>query len=121
VIRLFVYGSLQSGERNHGVLGGARYVGRARTRPEFELVDMGSFPALVPDGEIAVHGEVYELEAGPALARVDQLEGHPRFYERTPIVLADGSQAETYLMKADRVIGYRRIASGCWRTTRVSA
>lgn len=120
MIRLFVYGSLQQGERNHGVLGGARLVGTARTRPEYELVDMGSFPALVPNGAVAVHGEVYEIEA-PGLVRVDQLEGHPRFYERTPIVLEDGSQAETYLMKRERVVGYRRIESGRWRTTRRSA
>ena len=47
---LFVYGTLRRGEPNHRELGEARFLGRARTAPVYELVDLGSFPGLLEGG-----------------------------------------------------------------------
>jgi gamma-glutamylcyclotransferase (GGCT)/AIG2-like uncharacterized protein YtfP len=113
--RIFVYGTLLAGERNHELLVGARLVAEARTKPAFELRDLGEFPALVPGGEHAVTGEVYEVDE-PTLAALDRLEGHPRFYQRSPIALEDGAVVETYLLAPEQVEGHPVITSGSWRT-----
>lgn len=114
---VFVYGTLLQGEGNHDLLARARFVGPARTPPRFALHDLGAFPGLVAGGEHAVEGEVYIV--GPdTLARLDQLEGHPRFYRRAPIALEDGTTVETYLLPRDRVERRPVIASGSWRMRR---
>lgn len=113
-VRVFVYGSLLSGERNHGVLAGAPLVGAAITEPAFELFDLGGFPALVAEGSRAVVGEVYEVGVAD-LARLDRLEGHPDFYRRTRIRMGDGTLAEAYLLTAVQVMGRPVVESGDWR------
>jgi gamma-glutamylcyclotransferase (GGCT)/AIG2-like uncharacterized protein YtfP len=111
--RVFVYGTLRAGESNHGLLAGARFVGLARTRPEFRMFDLGPYPAITAEGSTAIEGEVYEVDDAMR-ARLDRLEGHPTMYTRTPIVLADGSAAEAYLMSAARLRRYAEIRSGNW-------
>ncbi|WP_141620702.1 gamma-glutamylcyclotransferase [Myxococcus sp. AB036A] len=112
--RVFVYGTLLSGEPNHRLLRGARLIGPARTRPRFTLHDYGPFPALASGGKHAVEGEVYEVDA-PMLAALDRLEGHPRFYRRTPITLDEGARVEAYLFPKARLAGCPAIESGSWR------
>jgi gamma-glutamylaminecyclotransferase len=112
--RVFVYGTLLVGERNHHLLEGARRVAEARTRPAFALHDFGPFPGLVAGGNDAVLGEVYEVDE-PALAALDQLEGHPSFYQRTSILLEDGTPVQAYLLRPDQVSHLPVIPSGSWR------
>ncbi len=114
VHRVFVYGTLLRGEPNHGLLACGQWLGTARTRPEFELVDLGYFPAMIAQGETAVCGEVYAIDEA-TLRRLDRLEGHPRFYMRTTIQLELGPEVQTYLLPADQAQGKRRILSGNWR------
>ena len=71
---VFVYGTLLAGEPNHRLLTGARLVAEARTKPAFELRDLGAFPGLVRGGQHAVAGEVYEVDVA-TLAALDRLEG----------------------------------------------
>ena len=59
-------------------------------------------------------GEVYSVDS-PTLAALDRLEGHPRFYRRTPITLAGGRHALAYLQAPDQTHGRPRITSGDWR------
>ena len=115
--RVFVYGSLLAGEPNHRVLARATLVAKARTEPRFALHDLGAFPAMVDGGAHAVDGEVYEVDAD-TLAALDRLEGHPRFYRRAAIVLADGSSADSYLLSSAQVEGHAVISTGCWRAQR---
>ena len=115
--RVFVYGSLLSGEANHRLLARARRVGEARTAPGFALHDLGAYPAMVAGGARAVAGQVYDVDA-KTLARLDVLEGHPRYYRRAAIALADGTSAETYLLTHAQVEGRPLIASGNWRGRR---
>jgi gamma-glutamylcyclotransferase (GGCT)/AIG2-like uncharacterized protein YtfP len=116
-VRVFVYGTLLAGEDNHRLLATATLVGEARTKPAFELRDLGHFPGLVKGGTCSITGEVYEVDA-PTLARLDALEGHPRFYRRTRIALDDGAKVETYLLAPEQVAGCSVIASGNWRSRR---
>ena len=113
---VFVYGTLMTGEPNHRLLVHAQRVGQASTEPAYHLVDLGAFPALVPGGQTAVAGEVYSVD-GPTLAALDRLEGHPRFYRRTPITLASGRKALAYLQAPEQTQGHPRITSGDWRRT----
>ncbi|NVJ28594.1 gamma-glutamylcyclotransferase [Myxococcus sp. AM011] len=113
--RVFVYGTLLSGEPNHRLLCGARLVGLARTLPRFTLYDYGPFPALASRGKHAVEGEMYEVDA-LMLAALDRLEGHPRFYQRTSIALDGAGRVEAYLFPKGRLAGRPIIESGCWRT-----
>ncbi len=112
--RVFVYGTLLRGERNHALLANARCLGEARTTPDFELAHLGSYPALVPGGRTAIAGEVYVVSAGE-LAALDGLEGHPHHYRRTKVELATGDLAEAYLLGGENVRARPRIASGDWR------
>ncbi|MDY0002190.1 MAG: gamma-glutamylcyclotransferase family protein [Polyangia bacterium] len=115
--RVLVYGTLLRGEPNHRLLAHADFVGQARTEPAFELVSLGPFPAMVPGGKTAVVGEVYEVDQA-TLEAIDRLEGHPRFYQRHPVRLEDGTVAQTYLLPTEQARGLPRIPSGDWRRAR---
>lgn len=115
--RVFVYGTLLSGEPNHRLLADAELVGAARTEPEFDLVSLGAFPAMVPGGGTAIAGEVYEVDPD-TLEALDRLEGHPRFYRRRAVRLDDGGEVLAYLLTPDQVRGRPRITSGDWRRER---
>jgi RimJ/RimL family protein N-acetyltransferase/gamma-glutamylcyclotransferase (GGCT)/AIG2-like uncharacterized protein YtfP len=111
VRRVFVYGTLRAGEKNHPVLGASRCLGEARTAPIYSLWDVGNYPALVPGGTTAVCGEIYEVDAD-ALARLDVLEGHPTLFRREAIALEDGT-IDGYVFVAP-LVGASEIASGDW-------
>ena len=112
--RLFVYGTLLPGEREHALLVSAELLGQAVTEPSFQLVDLGLYAALVADGKVAVHGELYALSLQTRRA-IDVARQVPILFQRVTIRLADGGAAETYMMNADPVRGKRRLAHGDWR------
>jgi gamma-glutamylaminecyclotransferase len=112
--RVFVYGTLLAGERNHHLLERARLVAEARTHTAFTLYDFGPFPGMVECGDHAIIGEVYEVDE-PMLAAMDRLEGHPSFYRRTSIRLEDGSRVEAYLLQPEQVSHRPIIAAASWR------
>ncbi|HZF49079.1 MAG TPA: gamma-glutamylcyclotransferase family protein [Polyangiaceae bacterium] len=111
---LFVYGSLLCGEPAFFRLKGARFLGRARTAPQFTLLDLGEYPALLPGGTASIAGELYEIPP-ETLAELDAYEGHPSLYERTEIILESGSRAEAYLLAG--AAAHPEVASGDWRRT----
>ena len=114
---IFTYGTLMRDEINHGLLSTARFVAEAHTAPCFELYDLGHFPAMSTGGQTVVRGEVYVVD-DQTLVRLDRLEGHPEFYQRTPIRLADGREVQTYLMNDARTRRRPAISSGDWRAHR---
>lgn len=114
MVRLFIYGTLRRGEAAHGLLGDARFVGEALTAPAYALFAFPDWPALVPGGDGAVAGEVYEVDA-ETLAALDAYEDCPDLYVRRPIRLADGSPAEAYLLSPAQVAGLPVIPSGDWK------
>ena len=76
------------------------------------------FPmAVIGAGQI--RGEVYALEA-KGLARLDDLEGYPRLYDRQLLSLADGRRAWVYLGRPRQVRHAPVVAGGLWRASRGS-
>ena len=115
---VFIYGSLLSGCSNHQVMGDARLVGEACTKPDYDLIDLGAYPALVKDGLTAVKGELYEVDEA-LLSTLDEFEGHPELYQRSAIVLDDGRQAQTYVMSRPQLWQQNVVHSGDWRAHRL--
>jgi gamma-glutamylaminecyclotransferase len=114
-MRLFVYGSLLSGEDNHCYLAGSPKVGDGQTAAGYVLVDLGAYPALLEGGTTSVRGEVYEVDA-ETLASVDAFEGHPLLYRRVPVRLSTGEQVAGYLLQQrELATGRAVIADGDWK------
>lgn len=116
---LFTYGTLMQGELNEYLLNGARFIGKATTKPCYDLLSIPGnypFPALMETGKLAVKGELYEV---PIVARnvMDQIEGHPFNYCRKPVEL-DGTDVKAiayFLVNADWTEHAEPIKSGDWR------
>lgn len=106
---VFVYGTLKRGHPNHDVLEGARgrFLMACATSPEFEMIDLGSFPAVREGGAMAIHGEVYEVAD---MDPIDRLEGYPILYDRKLIDTPCG-QAWIYIRNAAEG---NRIPDGNW-------
>jgi len=74
-MRIFVYGTLKRGHRLHHHLAGQCFVGQARTRPEYRLVNCGWYPALIESSPgRSIDGEVWEV-SGETLECLDEVEG----------------------------------------------
>jgi gamma-glutamylaminecyclotransferase len=110
---LFVYGTLMSGQTNAAELGGAVFLGAARTAPAYTLIDLGDYPGLVPGGATAVSGELYQV-APDHLTLLDLFEEHPDLYRREAVALADGQRAVAYLLVRPPA-GAPVISGGDWR------
>lgn len=112
--RLFVYGTLREGEARHALLAGASLIGAVSTAPAFHLVDVGPYAALVRGGATTVSGELYLVDLQTRRA-IDIERQVPLLFTREAIELADGTQADTYLLTTDQVRGRRRLAHGDWK------
>lgn len=112
--RVFVYGTLQSGERNHFLIRPGAFVRAARSEAAFTLYSFGGYPGLVPGGTTAVMGEVYDVDEA-TLLDLDALEEYPEFYDRQPIRLEDGEEVLAYTLREDQVAGLTVIPSGDWK------
>jgi len=97
--RIFVYGTLKRGCKNHHHLAGQTYVGEARTVPGFRLYDLGDYPGMVADPTDleGVTGELWDVDA-IALVHLDEFEGIAEgLYRRVVVSMADSTYAHTYL------------------------
>jgi gamma-glutamylaminecyclotransferase len=116
--RIFVYGTLMRGFGNHSYyLDGplATFVREAETEPGYQLVPLGGFPGMlgpVAEWEGSVKGEVFDVDES-LIPDIDSLEGHPHWYRRTPIRLAEGEEVETYIYL--HPVSRAPIGSGSWR------
>ncbi len=78
------------------------------TAPKYQLLNLGAYPALAPGTQV-VHGELYAVESD-TLTLLDEFEGEA--YSRSPVLLDDGSEAETYFL---RVPGqFQPVPGGRW-------
>ena len=100
--RVFVYGTLKRGCRNHHHLADQKFLGEARTASGFTLYSMGNHPGMVRSTDTShdVTGELWEVD-DDCLAELDKLEGvDEAHYERVAIKLAPpyaDQPVETYL------------------------
>lgn len=113
-VRLFVYGLLLQGEREHALLEGASFLGAVQTVAEHTLVDLDFYPVLLATGQVAVQGELYGISRELRF-KLDVHHQCPALFRRISVKLADGSVAETYVMDDEKVRGKRRLRGGSWR------
>lgn len=110
--KIFVYGSLRRDGALHDYLTSSTFLSEKKTKKGFTLFSLGPFPAMVKSGEGVVIGEVYEVNK-LTLSILDQVEGHPDFYIRSPILLEDGEQVEAYLLP-EEPYNCKIVQSGDW-------
>ena len=117
---MFVYGTLMSGFSNNRLLSNSHLVDRGTTEEEYTLaVTSLPFPFLMEeDGNNYVSGEIYKVDE-KTLNAIDQLEGHPEWYERKVVSivteLGDKLQAWAYFMPKSKLNTVKVIESGNWR------
>ncbi|XP_017788823.1 PREDICTED: putative gamma-glutamylcyclotransferase CG2811 isoform X2 [Habropoda laboriosa] len=89
--RVFVYGTLKRGEPNHSLIqdfanGYAKFLGLGRTTVKYPLIIATKYniPFLLKKPGIGHHvfGEIYDVDT-KMLKKLDELEEHPTFYERS--------------------------------------
>lgn len=116
--RVFVYGTLKRGHRNHHFLekDGVEFLGEATTREKnFIMRCFGSVsspgkytPGVLKGGNASIEGEVYSV-SDAVLADLDRLENVGEKYDRELIALDDGTSAYIYLERE----GLRTAIPGC--------
>ena len=118
---VFVYGTLRQQESAHDLLEQCVHAGRASTRPQYTLHNMGPYPAMIDTGSTAVVGELYWIPTH-RLRVLDAYEDHPRLYERTTIQLDHPKHADAiaYLMRSADTRGFPTIPTGDWQTIQES-
>ena len=112
--RVFVYGTLLSGECNSGRARGARRI-PAWTRGT--IYDTGwGYPAFTRDGETRIDGELLIVNSG-AFSSMDRLEGYPNFYRREEIdVFTSSGRFRAWVYIMNRLPeGAKVIECGDWR------
>ena len=90
-VKLIVYGTLMTGERNHHFCRNA--VSITPCTVTGTLYDTGcGFPAFQPEGNTTINAELIEIPLS-AWEAIDRLEGYPRLYDRQLFLctLSDGT------------------------------
>jgi gamma-glutamylcyclotransferase (GGCT)/AIG2-like uncharacterized protein YtfP len=118
-VKLIVYGTLMSGERNHRFCRNA--VSITPCTVTGTLYDTGyGFPAFVPEGDGVVNAELIEIPIAD-WAAVDRLEGYPRLYDRQLLqaTLTDGGEATGWIYIMNTLPPMAKvIESGSWKEYR---
>lgn len=110
-VKLFVYGTLKVGERNHLIMKSAEFL-REDVVEDSDLFDLGNYPMLVP-GKSAVYGEVYSIPL-TTLIILDKLEENPNYYQRHWRHLKSRDYALIYEGDAEKVKNGSLILNGRW-------
>jgi len=108
--RVFVYGTLRRGRRNHFLLETSNFIGEAATLRPYWMITTGVFPVVL-DGvpadfgfpPLAIAGEIYHVDDA-TLEQLDRLEAKGRVYDRKVTDVYEGShkvQAHIYIGVAD--------------------
>lgn len=125
----FVYGTLRTGESNHGLMHEAS-AGRVARLDGFELRNHG-LPAIHRRPGVRVIGELFEFDAAlycDALVRLDQLEGYrpgdaDSLYQREEVtVVVDGREVTAWVYVGGSYFAGlgSPVASGDWTRRRAA-
>ena len=110
--QVFVYGTLKRGQRNACFLEHAEFLGDHITAEYYWMYEFEDYPAVCIDGGHAIHGEIYRVDDGQ-FAALDELEWHPRFYQRI-LIPTDFGEAWMYIVRPELCHGKRKL-KGRWR------
>jgi gamma-glutamylcyclotransferase (GGCT)/AIG2-like uncharacterized protein YtfP len=102
--RVFVYGTLRRGHRNHFLLETSSFTGEAATLRPYWMITTGAFPVVldaVPADfglpPLAIAGEIYHVDDA-TLEQLDRLEDKGRAYDRKVTdVYEGGRKVEAYI------------------------
>jgi gamma-glutamylcyclotransferase (GGCT)/AIG2-like uncharacterized protein YtfP len=84
---VFVYGTLRQSQSNHKLLGEADCYGTGSSREKYAMYITGSYPYVIStEGRYPIVGELYAVD-DDTLAKLDKMEGHPRYYTRREIAV----------------------------------
>ena len=115
-VKLIVYGTLMSGERNLKFCKNALSIEPCTVTGT--LYDTGcGFPAFVPEGENTIHAELIEIPLRDWFA-IDRLEGYPKLYDRQlyPCTLPDGTTDSGWIYIMNNLPPMAKvIKSGDWK------
>lgn len=111
--RVFVYGTLRRGGHYHSVLSDALFIRNAHTQAEYELIDLGEYPGMLPGGKTSIAGEIYAVN-NDTLRELDTLEECPNLYTRERISLIGCDEVWGYLYRGADAPHQPRIVSGDW-------
>ncbi|MFC5402941.1 gamma-glutamylcyclotransferase family protein [Cohnella soli] len=122
-VNVFVYGTLQSGERNHRVIHG-HILDTVSGKVSGKLYDVGSYPAAVLGSEGVIEGEWLLIdEAG--LVGTDRLEGYTgpddrNYYDRVWVTdLNGGTEGWIYVWSDSKNLP--EIRNGSWKNRNAAA
>ncbi len=90
-VKVAVYGTLRRNQGNHFFLEEAQYLGTAETLYPYALYLQGLPYVTEQKSVVPIRTEIY-LISQEQLKQLDQLEGHPTFYQRKLIPLIDQAQ-----------------------------
>jgi gamma-glutamylcyclotransferase (GGCT)/AIG2-like uncharacterized protein YtfP len=107
-MKVFVYGTLQQGERNHRLLKDAMFLGEAVTLTHYAMVDCG-FPFILREPALApVVGELFDIgDDAVTVQRLDRLESEGVMYDRVIGLVTCGGEhhiASYYVACAGRAV-----------------
>jgi gamma-glutamylcyclotransferase (GGCT)/AIG2-like uncharacterized protein YtfP len=111
---IFVYGTLQKDQWNHGLIQDCKFISKATTKDKY-LLTASSIPFVNKSEAVStVKGEVYELPDTQRLSKVDGLESHPIWYKREVITVLDsnGNELEAWIYFNQQDRGYEVIKDG---------
>jgi gamma-glutamylcyclotransferase (GGCT)/AIG2-like uncharacterized protein YtfP len=118
--RMFLNGTAMSGQKHHGAVHGATFVGPKVTAPRYRFMAVrDEFPGLFPvdTGGLAIHGELYEMP--DALLLESLLPTEPAELELGEIDLADGEVVNAMLLRPERLAQQDKVVDiadfGGWR------
>lgn len=113
MVRLFVYGTLRTGQSNHHLLRQATKLGPCQLISGYLLYDLGRYPGArkSTSSHTPLVGEVYEVDSN-TFAALDLLEEYPEVYTRE-LVDTEYGVAWIYLYSLS-VTEFPLIRNGDW-------
>lgn len=113
-MRVIVYGTLKRGGRLHRNMEAihAHFI-REDVLENYEMYNLGSFPAIIEKQGKEVKVEVYEIDK-LGLNRLDRIEGYPYLYQRKETKHG----LVYYMADSDAVYGAKLIEDGNWEVNK---
>jgi gamma-glutamylcyclotransferase (GGCT)/AIG2-like uncharacterized protein YtfP len=109
---IFVYGTLKKQNQIRGLsmfTAQENFVGEALTSESiFDMYSMGDFPAVTPNGQYKIKGEVWSVE-DDVFELLDRIEGYPDFYSRAEIQTTLGKAWIYYINDIQELEGLSQV------------